>query len=75
MRSKSDLLTHPDEPFGGIILIPSDGVTVVHGELVVEVVIAFANGHESSHEMVSGCMLIIERRLSKPVGERVDAKC
>ena len=68
MRRKADLLAYPDEPFCGIVLIPSDGITVVHGKLVMEIVVTFANGDESSHKMVLGRMLIIERRVSKPMG-------
>jgi hypothetical protein len=75
MRSKTNLLAYPYEPFGGIILIPSDGITVVHGKLVMEVMIPFTDGHESSDEMVARGMLVVERRFSKPVRERVDAKC
>jgi hypothetical protein len=61
------LLAYPDEPFGGIVLIPSDGITVVHGELMVEIVVTFANGDECSDKMVLGCVLIIERRVPKPM--------
>jgi hypothetical protein len=75
MRRKANLLAHPDEPFGGIVLIPSDGITIVHGELVVEVVITFANGHEGSDKMVLGRMFIIERRLPKPMCKRVNTEC
>jgi len=68
VRRKAELLAYPDEPLGGIVLIPPDGVTVVHGKLVVEIVVTFANGNESSDKMVFGRMLIIERRVSKPMG-------
>lgn len=61
------MLAYPDEPFGGIVLIPSDGITVVHGELMVEIVVTFANGDERSDKMVLGCVLIIERRVPEPM--------
>jgi hypothetical protein len=67
MRRKANLLAYPDEPFGGIVLIPSDGITVVHGELMVKIVVTFANGDERSDKMVLGCVLIIERRVPKPM--------
>jgi len=44
MTGKSDLLASPDKPFGRIVLVPFDGISVVHGELMMEVVVAFANG-------------------------------
>lgn len=74
MASKTQGLHRPDEPFGGVILIPLNGVAVVHRELMMEVVITFANGNESSGEMIAGCMLVIEGSLAKPVSQRVDAE-
>lgn len=32
-----------DEPFRGIVLIPSDRIAIVHGELMVKVVVSFAH--------------------------------
>lgn len=63
-----------DEPLGRIILVPLDGIAVVHGELVVEVVVAFTNGNERSDEVVAGSVLVIKGSLSKPVGQRVDTE-
>ena len=45
VRSKSKLLADPNEPLSGVILVPLDRVPVVHGELVVEVMVAFPNRH------------------------------
>jgi len=75
MARKSKLLAHPDEPLGRIVLIPLDSVAVVHWELVVEVVVTFANGDECSRKVVPGGMLIVEGSSSEPVGERVNAEC
>lgn len=44
VRSKSKLLADPDEPLSGVILVPPDRVSVVHGELMVEVVITLPDG-------------------------------
>lgn len=74
MASETELLADPDEPFGRVILIPLDGVSVVHGELVVKVVVTLADGDESGGKVVAGCVLVIKGRLPEPVGERVDAE-
>jgi hypothetical protein len=47
MAGKTQLLAHPDEPLCRVILIPLDRVTVVHWELVVEIMVAFSNGDQS----------------------------
>lgn len=54
--------------------MPFDSISVVHRELVVEIVIALPNGDEGSNYVISGRMLVVERCLAKPVSERVDAK-
>lgn len=69
MGSKADLLAGPNKPLGGIILIPLDRIPVVHGKLVVEVVVTFANGDKRSDHMVTRSMLVIKRCFSKPMGE------
>jgi len=74
VTGESNFLASPDEPLGGVVLVPLNGVAVVHGELVVEVVVTFTNGDESGGKVVAGCMLIIERSLAEPVGERVNAE-
>jgi len=43
-----------DEPFRGVVLVPLEGVAVVHRELVVEVVVPFAHGEEGGEEVVAG---------------------
>ena len=74
MASKAELLHNPDEPLGRVILVPLDGVTVVHGELVVEVVVTFTDSDESSDHVVARSVLVIEGSLAEPVSERVDAE-
>ena len=74
MASETEPGADGDEPLGGVVLVPSDGVTVVHGELVVEVVVAFTDGGESGDEVVTRSVLVVEGRLAEPVGERVDTE-
>ena len=75
VRSKADFLAYPDEPFSRIVLVPSEGIAVVHWELMVKVVVTFTNGHKSGNKMVARRVLIIERRISQPMCQRVDAEC
>lgn len=74
MACQSELLAYPDKPLGRVVLIPPNGVAVVHRELVVEVVITFANGDKRCCKVIPGSMLVIERRFSKPMGEGIDAE-
>jgi len=50
---ETELLVNPDEPLGRIILMPFDGVAVVGGKLVVEIVIAFAESNQGSDDMIT----------------------
>ena len=52
------------------MLVPLDRVPVVHRELMVQIVIAFADSDECGDHVVVGSVLVIERRLSEPVRER-----
>lgn len=74
VRSEAELRHGPDEPLGGVVLVPLDGVAEVHGELVVEVVVTFADGDKGSDEVVLGGVLVVEGRLTEPVGKRVDTE-
>lgn len=74
MTGKPNLLQYPDEPLSGVVLIPLDGITIVHGELVMEVVVTFTNGRKGRSEVISWRVLVIEGRLAKPVGKRVDTE-
>ena len=74
MTCKSSLRHAPDEPFSRVILIPSDRITVIHRELMVEVVVSFANSDQSSDKMILWSMLIIEGGLTEPVSKGVDAE-
>ena len=74
MTGESEQGADVDEPFGRVILIPFDGVSVIHGELVVEVVVTLADGDKSSDEMVSWSVLVVERSLTEPVRKGVDTE-
>ena len=63
-----------DEPLGRVVLEPLDGVSEIHGELMVEVVVALTDGAESSEEVVAGSVLVVERFISEPMSERVDTE-
>jgi hypothetical protein len=63
-----------NEPLGWVVLEPLDGVSEIHRELVVEVVVAFTDGTEGSEEVVAGSVLVIERLVSEPMSERVDTE-
>jgi hypothetical protein len=72
--SESDLLHCPDEPLCRVVLPPFNGIAVVGRELVVEVVIAFAEGNESSDEVITGRIAVVKGLVAEPVSKRVDAE-
>ena len=67
-------MAYPNEPLCRVILIPFDGIPVIHWELMVEVVVTFTDSDESSDHVVARSVLVIERSLAEPVSERVDAE-
>ena len=56
------------------ILVPLDRVSVIHRELVVEVVVSLSDGDESRDEVILGSVLVVVGSLSNPVSERVDTE-
>jgi hypothetical protein len=72
--SKTKLLPAPDAPLGRIVLPPLNSVAVIRRELVVEVVVTLTKGDESSDDVVTGRVAIIERLITEPVGKRVDTE-
>ena len=42
IKGETELLPDPDRPLGGIILMPFDGVAVIRGKLMVEVVVTLS---------------------------------
>lgn len=71
---QTDLLHSPDKPFGRIVLVPLDGIPVVHRELVVEIVIALSDCDKRGDHMVAGGVFVVKRSFAEPMSERVDTK-
>ena len=64
-----------NEPFGGIVVIPLDTVSVVLSEFVVEVVVAFTEGEDGAEPRIMRGVVFREVLFSAEegrVGERVD---
>jgi len=72
--SKAKLAPKPNAPLGRVVLVPLNGVTVVRGELVVEIMVALAESDQGGNNMVSGTVAVVERLVTEPVGKRVDAE-
>ena len=71
---EAELLPCPDRPLGRVVLVPLNGVAVVGGELVVEVVVALTKSDKSSDDVVTGAVAIVEGLVTEPVSEGVDAE-
>jgi hypothetical protein len=71
---ESELLQDPDRPLSRVILMPFDSIAVVGWELVVEVVVAFSEGDESSNDVVTRRVAIVKWLVTKPMGQRVDTE-
>ncbi len=74
VERKAKLLPHPDRPFRRVVLPKFDGVTVVGGELMMEVVVALTESDESGDHMVTRRVAVVEWLITEPVSQRVDAK-
>ena len=55
-------------------MVPLDSVSVVHWELVVEIVVTLSDGDEGGDHVIAGCMLVVKRSLTEPVSQRVDTE-
>jgi hypothetical protein len=71
---EAELAPEPDGPLGGVVLVPLDGVAVVRGELVVEVVVTLAESDKRGDDVVPGAVAVVEGLVAEPVSERVDAE-
>jgi len=71
---EAESLPGPDVPLGGVVLVPFDGVAVVGRKLVVKVVITLAESDKSSDDVIARRVTIVERLVTEPVSERVDAE-
>lgn len=52
LRGETEVRRNEDEPLGGVVLVPLGRVPEIARELVVEVVVTFAEGDESSDNVI-----------------------
>jgi hypothetical protein len=71
---KAKLGPQPDGPLSRVILVPFNSVAVVGRELVMEVVVTLAKSDESSNDVITGRVAVVEGLVAEPVGKRVDAE-
>jgi hypothetical protein len=71
---EAELLPDPDGPLGRVVLVPLDGVAVVGGELVVEVVVTLAESDDGGDDVITGRVAVVERLVTEPVGKGVDTE-
>jgi hypothetical protein len=74
VEGEAELLASPDGPLGGVVLVPFDGVAVVGWELVVEIVVTFAEGNEGRDDVITRRVTVVEGLVTEPVGEGVHAE-
>ncbi len=60
MASEPKDFASRDEPLGGVKLIPPNGVAIVHGELVVEIVISFTHCNDGCDEVIPRSQPVVE---------------
>jgi hypothetical protein len=71
---ESELLVDPDEPLGRVVLVPLDSIAVIGWELVVEIVVSLSESNESSDNMITRGVSVIERLVTEPMGKGVDTE-
>jgi len=67
----ADIVKRLNDPFGGVILVKLDGVSVVIGELVVEVVVTLAKSQQGCDDTVAGGVFISKRSKTPEVSQGV----
>jgi hypothetical protein len=63
-----------DENLGRVVLPPLDGVAVIAGEFVVEVVVSLSERDEGGDKVVARAVAVVEWLVAEPVGQAVDAE-
>ncbi len=53
-------------------MVPFDGIAVVRGELVVEVVVTLAQSNQSGEDVVTRAVAVVEGLVAEPVSQGVD---
>ena len=74
LRGEAEQRRSANEELGRVPLVELGRVPVVLRELVVEVVVTLADGDERGDPVVLRRMLVVERCLTEPMSERVDAE-
>ena len=74
MASQSDFCTTSNKPLGRVSLVPFHRITVVHGELVVEIMVSLAQRDYGRQEVVSGSQFVVKGRRTKPMRQGVDTE-
>jgi len=54
--------------------MPFDGITVVAGELVMEVMVSFAKSDKGSDNVIARRVTVVKWLVSEPMGKRVDTE-
>jgi len=62
--SKTDSRHGSNEPLGGVVLEPLDGISEIHGELVVEIVVTLSDGAESGEKVITRSVLVVKGLVS-----------
>ena len=75
MRCETKPTTEGDEPFCRIVLVPTNGISKVRWELVVEIMVTFTKRNHRSDDMITRSMLVVKRGISKPVCQGIDTEC
>ena len=57
------------------LTVPFDSIAIIRRKLVMEVVVAFAEGDQGGEDMIPGRVAVIKGLITKPMGKRVNAEC
>lgn len=58
-----------------LTLMPFNSIAVIARELVVEIVVSFAEGDKSSNDVISRRVAVIEGLIAEPMGQGVHTEC
>lgn len=74
MGRQSQLATTPNEPLRRVVLVPLDRISIIHGELMMEIMITFSDGDQGRNKMILGTVLVVEWRIPEIMRKRIDAE-
>ncbi len=75
MRRETKPITDGNEPFRRVVLVPPNGISEVRGELMMEIMVAFTKCDNGSDGVITRCVLVVKRGISKPVRQGIDTEC